>query len=147
MHLWWLAALYCLASLLHFAHNAENLAAYPNLPAWLTREGVYAAWLGVTAVGAAGAVLARLGKRRAAAIVLALYGALGLYGLAHYGRAPAAHHTLAMNATIVFEAVTGAVLAIAAAWCAFVSPRALDAAAGNAVISPRTAKAAGQERS
>jgi hypothetical protein len=124
MHLWWLAALYCLASLLHFAHNAENLAAYPNLPAWLTRAGVYAAWLGVTAVGAGGVMLARFGKHRVAAIVLALYGALGLFGLAHYGRAPAAHHTGAMNATIGFEAATGAALAVVAAWFALVARRA-----------------------
>jgi hypothetical protein len=33
----WLLALYGLASLAHFAHNAEYLAAYPNLPAWLSR--------------------------------------------------------------------------------------------------------------
>jgi len=27
---------------------------YPNLPAWLTVAGVWAAWCGVTAVGAPG---------------------------------------------------------------------------------------------
>jgi hypothetical protein len=120
---WVLAAAYCAASLLHFAHNAENLAAYPNLPAWLTREGVYAAWLGVTVVGAAGVVLARLGRRAWAGGVLAAYGALGLYGLAHYARAAPMHHTPAMNATIVLEAATGAALAIAAAAFALASRR------------------------
>ena len=29
---------YLAASLLHFAHNAEFLGDYPNLPTWLTRS-------------------------------------------------------------------------------------------------------------
>lgn len=123
-HLGWLAASYCAASLLHFAHNAENLAAYPNLPAWLTREGVYAAWLAVTAVGGIAALLAWRGRRATSGLVLALYGALGLYGLAHYSRAAPTHHTLAMNGSIVFEAATGALLAVAATRFALASYRA-----------------------
>ena len=35
---WLLAAAYTLASLWHFAHNAEYLAYYPNMPPWITRE-------------------------------------------------------------------------------------------------------------
>ena len=115
-HLWAMSVLYCLASLVHFMHNAEHIAAYPNLPAWLTREGVYLAWLAITAVGVAGVLLARGGWRVAGATLLGVYGSFGLYGLAHYARAPLSQHSLAMNASIWFEAVTGAALAVAAAW-------------------------------
>jgi hypothetical protein len=46
-HLWVLIAVYFVASLAHFAHNAEFIAFYPNMPSWLTREQVYLAWLAV----------------------------------------------------------------------------------------------------
>jgi branched-chain amino acid transport system permease protein len=58
-----LLALYCTASLIHFVHNAEFVADYPNLPAWLTRSKVYLAWLAVTSVGVVGLVLVRLRLR------------------------------------------------------------------------------------
>jgi hypothetical protein len=45
-----LLLLYAVASFLHFAHNAELLSDYPNLPSWLTRAGVL---LGVYAAAAA----------------------------------------------------------------------------------------------
>lgn len=32
-----------LANLLHHSHNAEYLELYPNMPAWLSPAGVYAA--------------------------------------------------------------------------------------------------------
>jgi hypothetical protein len=111
--LWALVALYAVASLVHFAHNAEYIAAYPNMPAWITRRTVYVAWLGVTAVGGVAAALAWRGWRVAGALGLAAYGALGLYGLGHYSLALCAQHTLAMNATIWFEVATGAALALA----------------------------------
>jgi len=41
-----LFALYTLASLTHFAHNAEYIAFYPGLPVWMTRESVYPALVG-----------------------------------------------------------------------------------------------------
>jgi len=37
----WAVMLYAAASLVHFAHNAEYLADYPNLPSWLTRYQIY----------------------------------------------------------------------------------------------------------
>lgn len=46
-YFWTLFALYTVASLTHFVHNAEFIAFYPNMPAWLTRETVYMAWLGI----------------------------------------------------------------------------------------------------
>lgn len=72
---------YTAASLTHFVHNAEYLAFYPNMPTWITRQTVYQAWLGVAAVGALGIGLRGMGWPALGAVVLALYGALGLYGL------------------------------------------------------------------
>ena len=114
--LWWLVALYSVASLVHFSHNAEYIALYPNMPAWISRETVYLAWLGVAAVGLVSGGLWMLGWHRVAACFLALYGALGLDGLAHYTLALCSDHTLAMNLTIWFEALTGLALAGASFW-------------------------------
>ncbi|XAH25289.1 hypothetical protein AAFF27_08875 [Xylophilus sp. GW821-FHT01B05] len=115
--LWALAALYCIASLIHFAHNAEYIAFYPNMPGWLTREQVYLVWLAISGFGVVGIALAAVGWRMAAAASLAAYGAFGLDGLGHYALALCSEHSLAMNLTIGFEAVTGVLLAIAACWC------------------------------
>jgi len=105
-----LLLVYAAASLLHHAHNAAFLNDYPNMPAWLTPAGVYVAWLAVIVVGIVGYLLFRRGYRLAGLAAIALYGALGLYGLAHYGVAPASAHT----ATI--EAATGALVLIGVAW-------------------------------
>jgi hypothetical protein len=114
-HIWLLAGAYCAASLAHFAHNAEYIAFYPNMPAWLTREQVYLVWLAITAVGAVGIGLARLGWRATGAACLAVYGALGLDGLGHYSLALCSEHTWAMNLTIWSEAAAGLALALCAA--------------------------------
>ena len=113
-HFWLLVALYCAASLLHFAHNAEYIALYPNMPAWLGREGVYLAWLAVSAVGIAGGLMWTLRWRAAALVVLGMYGALGLDGLAHYTLALCSEHTLVTNLTIWFEVVAGLALTFGA---------------------------------
>ena len=60
-----LLLLYLAASLLHFTHNAEYLADYPNLPVWLSRSDVYLVWLGLAAVGIGGYALYRSGWRLA----------------------------------------------------------------------------------
>ena len=104
---------YGAASLFHHVHNAEFLAEYPNMPAWLSRAQVYAAWLGVTAVGLAGYFLMRWRFRLAGLLALGVYGALGLYGLGHYVVAPLSTHTLTMNITIFLE-VTAALLLLVA---------------------------------
>jgi len=123
-HLWVLATLYTVASLAHFTHNAEYIAFYPNLPASITRETVYLAWLAVFAVGVLGVALAHLGQRAAGAGVLVVYGGLGLFGLGHYSLALCAQHTLAMNATIGCEVASGVALAAAAARVAVSPPAA-----------------------
>jgi hypothetical protein len=114
--LWWLVALYSVASLVHFWHNAEFIAFYPNMPAWLSRDEVYLAWLAVSAVGLVSGVMWLSGWRRIALCVLGLYGALGLDGLGHYTLALCSDHTLAMNLTIWSEAVTGGALAAVSFW-------------------------------
>lgn len=106
---------YGAASLLHYAHNAELLADYPNMPAWLSRTKVYVAWFGVTAVGVLGYLLARRGYQLSGLSVIAVYAALGFDGLGHYILAPLSAHTATMNMTIWLEVATAALVLIAAA--------------------------------
>jgi hypothetical protein len=101
---------YGIASLVHYAHNAEFLAEYPNMPAWLSRAKVYAAWFAVTAIGAVGYLLVRRGYQLGGLFMIAVYAALGFDGLAHYGLAPLSAHTAAMNLTIWLEVATAALL-------------------------------------
>lgn len=114
-HLQALLAIYFAATLAHFIHNAEFIAFYPNMPAWITRETVYLAWLAIASVGVAGIVASRFGWPALGALLLGAYGALGLDALQHYAIALCSEHTLSANATIWFEAVTGIVLATASA--------------------------------
>ena len=110
---WLLAALllwYVVASLVHFTHNAEYLNDYPNLPPWLTRGGVYLAWLGETSLGILGYVLYRSGWRLTGLALVGVYAAFGFDGLLHYIRAPFDAHTFGMNFTILFEVVAAALL-------------------------------------
>jgi hypothetical protein len=101
------------ATLIHHVHNAEFLDQYPNMPAWLSPLGVYAAWLGASLVGVAGYLLLRFGLRLPGLALLFAYGCYALDGLAHYAVAPMSSHTTAMNLTIWLEAATGMALLIA----------------------------------
>ena len=103
------------ASLLHFIHNAEFLANYPHMPAWLTREGVYGFWLLFAAIGIAGYVVRSRGHRAAGRMLLAAYAGTGLFVLTHYANASAGMHTSAMNVTIGLEAAAGLFLLVAVA--------------------------------
>jgi hypothetical protein len=103
---------YAGASLVHFAHNAEFLADYPNMPAWLSRFEVYGAWLAVTAVGVLGYLLVRGGRQLVGLPVIAVYAILGFDGLGHYTRAPMAAHTATMNATIWLEVLAATLLLV-----------------------------------
>jgi hypothetical protein len=109
----WLLLLYGAASLLHFAHNAEFLADYPNLPPGLSRSEVYLAWCAITAAGLAGYVLYRRGRELIGLAVLIAYAVVGFDGLLHYGRAPLHAHTPTMNFTILSEVVAATLLLIA----------------------------------
>jgi hypothetical protein len=112
--IWLLVAIYFAASLAHFSHNAEYIAFYPGMPDWLSRETVYLAWLGVTAVGVVGIAALRLGFSVLGATLVAAYGAFGLDGLAHYSLALCSAHTLVANITIWSEAASGLCLLLAA---------------------------------
>lgn len=105
-----LLLLYGAASLVHFTHNAEFLGDYPNMPAWLSRSGVYGAWIAVTAIGICGYVLWRRGYRILGLCVIAAYAALGFDGLAHYALAPFADHSATMHLTIGLEVAAAASL-------------------------------------
>jgi hypothetical protein len=100
------------ATLFHHVHNAEFLAEYPNLPASLTRGGVYLAWLCATVAGAAGYLLLKRGWRRIGTGLLVAYGCYGLDGLVHYVLAPVFAHTPLMNLSIWLEAAAGTALLI-----------------------------------
>lgn len=119
--LWVLLAVYSAASLLHFTHNAEFIAFYPNMPRWLTREHVYLAWLAIASVGVVGLAIVGIGGRLIGLACLALYGLLGLDGLGHYTLALCSEHTLAMNATIWFEVIAGVLLAVGCVRCMLTS--------------------------
>jgi hypothetical protein len=108
----WLVALYAAASLLHFVHNAEHLAMYPNLPSSWSRADVYLAWCVVTALGIVGYAFYLRGNRPAGLSFLALYAILGFAGLLHYTRAPFAHHSSMMNITICTEVAAAAALLV-----------------------------------
>ncbi|HUA89135.1 MAG TPA: hypothetical protein VL994_06850 [Steroidobacteraceae bacterium] len=105
----WLFLTYLLAGLLHFAHNAEYLPDYPNLPAWLTRAQVYGSFAALTALGLAGLALWRYAPVPGL-VLLAAYAFLGFDGLLHYRRAPFAAHSAVMNFTILTEVAAAAVL-------------------------------------
>jgi hypothetical protein len=114
-YFWALFAIYSLASITHFVHNAEFIAFYPNMPTWITRETVYLAWLGIGCLGLAGLLMWRYQVFALGMLCMGAYGALGIDGLAHYTLALCGEHTLATNATIWFEVITGFVLLMVAA--------------------------------
>lgn len=98
-----LLVVYGAASLIHFTHNAEFLADYPNLPTSWSPAHVYLAWIAMTLVGVFGWVLRSRGLTLLGLFVLVAYALLGLDSLGHYVLAPMSGHTLAMNATILAE--------------------------------------------
>ncbi|MBX2822077.1 MAG: hypothetical protein KTR29_20455 [Rhodothermaceae bacterium] len=107
-----LLLVYGVASLIHFIHNAEYLAAYPNLPESWTRSGVYLAWVGMTCVGVLGCFLLYRGYQAAGLITIAVYALLGIDSIAHYIVAPMSAHTAAMHVTILLEVTAGGLLLI-----------------------------------
>jgi hypothetical protein len=101
---------YAVASLVHFIHNAEYLADYPGLPQTWTREGVYLAWAGLTAIGVAGWALHSRGHARFGLLLLAIYALGGIDSLGHYFLAAPAAHSFAMHTTILLEVAAAAIL-------------------------------------
>src|SRR5688572_20589911 len=103
---------YALASLLHFAHNAAFIDAYPNLPETLTPAVVMAVWGAEALIGLVGWLALRRGRVRAGLATIAAYAALGFDGLGHYALAPVSAHTRAMNLTIGLEVAAAAALLV-----------------------------------
>jgi hypothetical protein len=114
-HIQVLFALFFAANLTHFAHNAEYIAFYPGLPSWLTREKVYLAWVAGASIGLLGLLVSRTRFKALGLTLIAIYGALGIDGLAHYTLALCSEHTLATNLTIWSEVVAGLCLLLASA--------------------------------
>jgi hypothetical protein len=114
-HIWVLGVVYFVASLAHFVHNAEYIAFYPNMPAWITRDTVYLAWLGITGIGIAALLLLRLGFHAVGVLLISVYGAFGLDALGHYALALCSEYTLAANVTIWSEAGAGFLLMLMSA--------------------------------
>ncbi len=110
--------LYGTASLTHFVHNALYLDFYPNLPTWLTPQGVLASWLVVAGIGAAGYWLFRNNSPAVGLTTITLYAALGFAGLDRYTLAPVSAHSWAMNATIAGEVSAASALLMVIAWTA-----------------------------
>lgn len=106
---------YTFASTFHHIHNATFLTVYPNLPPSLSVLNVYAAWAAVTTIGVVGFVLLRLKYFSPALLALALYGACGLDGLAHYIVADFSAHTPMMHLSILAEVGTGVLLIVLSA--------------------------------
>src|SRR5262249_31706010 len=96
---------------------------YPNMPAWLSRAKVYASWLLITAIGAAGLVAVRSRFVLAGFILLAVYAALGFGGLGPYALAPVSAHNAAMKLAVGFEVVSAGVLLLFALRCVFLAGR------------------------
>jgi hypothetical protein len=110
-----LIAAYFAASLAHFGHNAQYIAFYPGMPAWLTPGTVWLCWFAVCAVGLLAWTLIRLGLPALGLLALGVYGALGLDGLLHYRLGLCSQHTLLANLTIWAEATTGLTLLMVSA--------------------------------
>ena len=104
---------YAAASLLHYAHNAVFLEAYPNIPRWLDRTQIYLVWIAMTTMGVIGYRLIYSRYRAAGLGVLAFHATLGFDGLSHYALAPISLHTHTMNLTIWLELATAVLLLLA----------------------------------
>ncbi len=110
--LFMLLLLFCACSLIHFVHNAEYVADYPNLPRTWSRMLVYQAWLGMTAIGLTGWLFYSRGYRIVGLLILAVYACFGLDSLGHYLLAPMGAHTMAMNSTILLEVTSAALVLV-----------------------------------
>ena len=110
--LFFLLLVYAVASLVHFTHNAEHLAEYPNLPSSWSRADVYVAWIAMTLVGVIGWLFVSRGWILTGLCVLVGYALLGLDSLGHYVVAPLSAHTLTMNATILAEVVAAGLVLV-----------------------------------
>ena len=116
----WLSILFAAhlaTSLAHHLHNALWLHEYPNLPPSLSSLRVAGAWATEALIGLFGYLMVRVGNRLGGLVVLGVFGLFGFLGLAHYQLAPPSAHSIAMNASIIGEALSGASLVAFVVWC------------------------------
>lgn len=131
------ALLYFSASSMHFVHNAEYIAFYPNMPRWLSSEHVYLIWAVITSIGLTAVILHLLKRPLSSLVTFGIYGAFGFDALGHYAVALCSEHTLAMNATIWFEVITGTLLLGACTYHVAKSRQALSKSSSSALSIPR----------
>ena len=117
-----LVAIYALANSLHFAINADFIAFYPYMPAWVGPGTVYRAWMLVNAVGIVGVLLTLGGQQQAGAWSLVAYGLCGLDGLLHYSLDLCKDHDITTNLAIGGEAVAGLTLCTAIVQKTWIAP-------------------------
>ena len=98
------------ASALHFLDNAFELGNYTG-PSWLTPTAVLETWAIVSAFGIV--ALTRRSFDRVFIICASVYALVLMSGLLHYVYGAPSEMGLRSNFTVLFEAATGAVLAIA----------------------------------
>lgn len=108
--------LYLVESLIHFIHHAEFLSDYPHLPESWTRNGVYTAWAGMSALGIVGLLLSVSRFRLCGRVILVLYTICGIDSLGHYAVASFADHSPAMLGTILLEVGSALMLLAVAVW-------------------------------
>ena len=105
-----LLILHMAASLWHHIHNGQFADEYPNMPTRFPVWIAYVAWTVTTTVGLAGYYWVCNGRRLLGFGAMALYAAYGLLAFGHYTMAPMSAHSFVMNATILAEALTAALL-------------------------------------
>lgn len=101
----------------HYADNYLYFDEYPQ-PASLQRWQVYAAWLVLTAVGAAGYALYERGHTAPAYVCLVVYSYTGLSSLGHYLYGSFDEFTAKQHAFITVDGLTGTAVLAFVAWSA-----------------------------
>ncbi len=105
-----LLAIGLFASALHFLDNAFEIQQYPG-PAWLRPSAVLETWVFVSVLGVI--ALTRRSRDTPFFICASLYSLVLMSGLLHYAYGTSAQMAARSNFTVVFEALTGVLLAVA----------------------------------
>lgn len=102
------------ASAAHFADNALRFDHYPE-PTWITGPGVVdSLWFAITPLLVIAWWLARRNRQRTAFVALTIYAVLSLFTLGHYFYASPMSLSFSINALIILEATSAALLLLLA---------------------------------
>jgi hypothetical protein len=99
----------------HYADNFVAIDDFPQ-PEWVSRPGIVAQWIALTAIGVTGYRLYRQGRLLPAHVCLAIYSYAGLSSLGHY--LYGTPEPLLRNVSIVADGATGAAVLAFAIWSA-----------------------------